>query len=186
MPLTLWMSNYCLSLWLCLLWVIYDKATIGTIAMITRCLAGSRTLLLLALSLVALQSPAKIYKWVDKDGNTHYSDKPPKDKRIKAKPQNLDNMNIIQMPRPVKTKALSNSQCQLAIDNFNKSFANHKNAIEKELAQGSIDDMQFAAKLTELESLKKQVTLKNCHKADPKLNTLLHCMAKNPNTQVCS
>ena len=186
MPLTLWMSNYCLSLWLCLLWIIYDKATIGTIAMITRCLAGRRTLLLLVLSLVALQSPAKIYKWVDKDGNTHYSDKPPKEKRIKAKPQNLDNMNIIQMPRPVKTKTLSNDQCQLAIDNFSKSYANHKKAIEKELAQGSIDDMQFAEKLTELESLKKQVTLKNCHKADPKLNTLLHCMAKNPNTQVCS
>ena len=45
-----------------------------------------------------VEKPAvkKIYKWVDKDGNTHYSDKPPKDKRIKAKPQNLDNMNIIQ------------------------------------------------------------------------------------------
>ena len=186
MPLTLWMSNYCLSLWLCLLWVIYDKATIGTIAMITRCLVGSRTLLFLALSLAALHCPAKIYKWVDKDGNTHYSDKPPKDKRIKAKPQNLNNMNIIQMPRPVKTKPLSSNQCKMAIDHFSSSYSGHKKAIEKELAQGSIDDMQFADKLTELENLKKQVTLKNCHKADPKLNTLLHCMAKNPNTQVCS
>ena len=154
--------------------------------MITRWLAGSRALLLLALSLAALNCPAKIYKRVDKDGNTHYSDKPPKDKRIKAKQQKLNNMNVIKMPRPVKTQPLSSNQCQLAVDNFNNNYSNHKRLIEKELDQGNINNMQFADKLTELEALKEQITIENCHKADPKLNTLLHCMAKNPNTQVCS
>lgn len=166
--------------------LIYDKASIGTIAMIKRWFAGSPILVFFTLSLFALQAPAKIYKWVDEDGNTHYSDKPPKDKRIKASQQNLDNMNVIQMPRPVKTQTLSSNQCQKAVDNFTQNYSNHKKAIEKELAQGVIDDMQFADRLTQLETLKKQVTLKNCHKADPELNTLLHCMAKNPNTQVCS
>ncbi|RDX36084.1 DUF4124 domain-containing protein [Kangiella sp. HD9-110m-PIT-SAG07] len=154
----------------------------GTIVM----LAGSRTLLLLALSLAIFSSPAKIYKWVDENGNTHYSDKPPKDKRIKASQQNLKNMNVIKIPRPIKTQTLSNNQCQQAVDNFTKNYSSHKKAIEKELAQGSINDMQFADKLTQLETLKDQITIKNCHKADPQLNTLLHCIAKNPNTQVCS
>lgn len=154
--------------------------------MIKRWFAGSPILLFFVLLMTAAQAPAKIYKWVDKDGNTHYSDKPPKDQRIKASQQKLDNMNVIKMPRPVKTQLLSKSQCQKAVDNFTKNYPNHKRAIEKELAQGAIDDMQFAERLTELETLKKQVTIKNCHKADPELNTLLHCMAKNPNTQVCS
>jgi hypothetical protein len=154
--------------------------------MIVRWLAGSRALLFLVLSLAALTCPAKIYKWVDQDGNTHYSDKPPKDKGIKASQQNLNNMNVIEMPRPVKTQLLSTNECQQAVDNFNKNYNNHRKLIEKELAQGKINDMQFADKLTALEGLKEKITLKNCHKADPKLNTLLHCMAKNPNTQVCS
>ena len=147
---------------------------------------GCRTFVFLVIGLAAFSCPAKIYKWVDRDGNTHYSDKPPKDKRIKATQQNLSNMNVINMPRPVKTKTLSTNECQQAVDNFTKNYNNHRKLIEKELAQGKIDDMQFADKLTALEDLKQKVTLKNCHKADPQLNTLLHCMAKNPNTQVCS
>ncbi|GAA4358132.1 hypothetical protein GCM10023151_07860 [Kangiella marina] len=138
------------------------------------------------LCLAVFEAPAKIYKWVDKEGNTHYSDKPPKDKHIKASQQDLNNMNVIKMPRPVKTQVLSNNDCQRAVDNFNSNYSNHKRSIEKELSQGNINDMQFAEKLTALEELKTIVTLENCHKADPKLNTLLHCMAKNPNTQVCS
>ncbi|GAA0204769.1 hypothetical protein GCM10009123_10280 [Kangiella japonica] len=137
------------------------------------------------MSAIAFSCPAKIYKWVDKEGNTHFSDKPPKDKGLKATQQKLDNMNIVDMPRPLKTQALSSSMCRQAVDNFSKNFATHKKKIEQELAQSKINDMQFAEKLTELETLKKRITVKNCHKADPKLNTLLHCMAKNPNTQVC-
>ena len=153
--------------------------------MITSRLAGSRALLFIIMSLIAFSCPAKIYKWVDKDGNTHFSDKPPKDKRLKASQQNLDNMNIVDMPRPVKTQALSSTMCQQAVDNFSKNFSAHKKQLERELAQKKINDMQFADKLSALETLKKRITVKNCHKADPKLNTLLHCMAKNPNTQVC-
>jgi len=149
-------------------------------------LTGSRTLLFFFICLAALSCPAKIYKWVDKYGNTHYSDKPPKDKSIKTTQQNLKNMNVIKIPRPVKTKPLSANECQQAVDNFSKNYSIHKKLIERELAQGKINDMQFAQKLTQLEDLKQQITLDNCRKPDPELNTLLHCMAKNPNTQVCS
>ena len=137
------------------------------------------------MSLIAFSCPAKIYKWVDKDGNTHFSDKPPKDKRLKESQQNLDNMNIVDMPRPIKTQPLSSTMCQQAFDKFSKNFPAHKKQLERELAQKTINDMQFADKLSALETLKKRITVKNCHNADPKLNTLLHCMAKNPNTQVC-
>lgn len=153
--------------------------------MIIRWLAGNRALLFIIMSVVAFSCPAKIYKWVDKDGNTHFSDKPPTDKGLKTTQQNLDNMNIVDMPRPIKTQALSATRCRQAVDNFTNSYSAHKKKIERELAQGSINDMQFADKLSALERLKKSITVKNCHKADPKLNTLLHCMAKNPNTQVC-
>lgn len=144
--------------------------------------------LLIFTSLVAFSavSQCEIYKWVDKDGKTHFSDKPPKDKQVKASKQNLDNMNIIQMPRPIKVKPLSQQECQQAVDNFSKNYRNHRKLIERELARGDIDDMQFSDKLSQIEALKQQITLESCHKADPKLNTLLHCMAKNPNTQVCS
>lgn len=153
--------------------------------MITSKLAGSRVLLFIIMSTIAFSCPAKIYKWVDKDGNTHFSDKPPKDKGLKATQQKLDNMNVVDMPRPIKTQSLSSSMCQQAVDNFSNNFSAHKKQIEHELAQQKINDMQFAEKLSALETLKKRITVKNCYKADPKLNTLLHCMAKNPNTQVC-
>ncbi|AOE49156.1 DUF4124 domain-containing protein [Kangiella sediminilitoris] len=147
---------------------------------------GSRLFLLLLAASIVSSADAKIYKWVDEQGNTHFSDKPPKNKNIKATEQSLDNMNVTNMPRPVKTNPLTDSECQKAVDNFNNSYQNHRKKIEQQLENKSINDVQFADKLTELEQLKKQITLENCGKADPKLNTLLHCMAKNPNTQVCS
>ncbi|WP_223668655.1 DUF4124 domain-containing protein [Kangiella shandongensis] len=146
---------------------------------------GRRILLLIITSLMVSAAHAKIYKWVDEHGNTHFSDKPPKNKTIKTTEQSLDNMNVTDMPRPVKTKPLSAVECQKAVDNFTNSYQNHRKKIEQRLKRKEINDIQFADKLTELEEMKKKITLKNCHKADPKLNTLLHCMAKNPNTQVC-
>lgn len=155
----------------------------GTIIMLN---GLNKLLIFIALITFSALGQCAIYKWVDKDGKTHFSDKPPKDKQIKATKQSLDNMNVIHMPRPLKVKRLSQQECQQAVDNFSKNYQNHRKIIEKELARGDINDMQFSEKLGQVEALKQQITLENCHKADPKLNTLLHCMAKNPNTQICS
>lgn len=153
---------------------------------IQRRLFISRITIILLLGCFTTTASAKIYKWVDHQGNTHFSDKPPQDKTIKTQQQDLDNMNIIKMPRPIETEPLSTEQCQNAINNFDNNYQAHRKLIEKQLNSGQINDMQFADKLTELEALKHKITVENCHKADPNLNTLLHCMAKNPNTQVCS
>ena len=48
-----------------------------------------RILLLTAMILFATSASAGLYKWVDSDGNVHYSQKPPRDtqyKRLKAPP----------------------------------------------------------------------------------------------------
>jgi glutaredoxin len=49
-------------------------------------------IVLLSLSsvFIATHASAKIYKWVDEKGNTHYSDSKPENKRIKAETVKLD------------------------------------------------------------------------------------------------
>jgi len=84
--------------------------------------------------LLCSTSYAEIYKWTDANGNTQFSDEPPKQ-------GHFDTLNIPTTPSPISTSAPSSNTDEAAklrqqklIDSFEQE-RNAKEKIQKELAQ---------------------------------------------------
>lgn len=68
------------------------------------------SLILLAGTLIAGQAQAEIYKWTDKHGQTHFSDRPPEHKQATEISGQLDSINI--------SKELSSPEMMLQLENL--------------------------------------------------------------------
>ena len=128
---------------------------------------------------------AKIYKWKDKDGKVHFSDKPPKDLSITVEQQNIDNINVTSMPYPKTSKPMSIEQCQSAVKNLKNTVPLLKKDLEKELAKGTITDPLFAEALSALEQTEKQMNMNNCSSADPDTISAWNCLSHNKDGRRC-
>ncbi|NVJ68607.1 MAG: DUF4124 domain-containing protein [Gammaproteobacteria bacterium] len=119
---------------------------------------------LVALSTVLIYSQStqagKIYKWKDENGKIHFSDKPPKNKQLKAEAKSVEEVNTIVGKPQVITNPLDENgkltpqACRKAIANINKGLPGFKRAV---LAQaggkpgveaainGMLNDIQVSA-----------------------------------------
>lgn len=129
----------------------------------------------------------KIYKWTDKNGKIHFSDKPPRDQSIKAEEQKIDSskLTVTSMPRSQKQTPLSAAQCQAAIDNLKQTEPLYRGELVEKLAQKQINDEQFAQGLTKLDDLKRITNPDSCRKAEPQDRALLNCIAQNKDARSC-
>lgn len=129
----------------------------------------------------------KIYKWTDKNGKIHFSDKPPRDQSIKAEEQKIDSskLTVTSMPRSQKQTPLSAAECQAAIDNLKHTEPLYRGELVEKLAQKQINDEQFAQGLTKLDDLKRITNPDSCRKAEPQDRALLNCIAQNKDARSC-
>lgn len=129
----------------------------------------------------------KIYKWKDKDGKLHFSDKPPKDQSIKVEEQKVDSskLTVTSMPRSQRQTPLTAGQCQAAIDNLKHTEPLYRGELVEKLAKKEINDEQFAQRLAKLDDLKLITSPDNCRKAEPQDRSLLNCIAQNKDARSC-
>ncbi|MHC9511421.1 DUF4124 domain-containing protein [Kangiella sp. M94] len=129
----------------------------------------------------------KIYKWTDKDGKIHFSDKPPKDQSINVEEQKIDSskLTITSMPRSQKQTPLSASECQSAIDNLKHTEPLYRGELVEKLAAKQITDEQFAESLKKLDDLRSITNPEACRKAEPEDRALLNCVAQNKDARSC-
>lgn len=148
------------------------------------------TFTLIALLCISSASEAyegKIYKWTDKNGKLHFSDKPPKDQSLKVEEQKIDSskLTVTSMPRSQKQTALTAAQCQSAIDNLKHTEPLYRGELVEKLAKKEINDEQFAARLAKLDDVKSITNPDSCRKAESEERTLLNCIAQNKDARSC-
>lgn len=129
----------------------------------------------------------KIYKWTDKDGKIHFSDKPPQDQSIKVEEQKIDSskLTVTSMPRSQRLTPLSEEQCQSAMINFRHTEPLYRGDLVEKLAKKQITDEQFSQGLAKLDELKSLANINSCTKAQSDERTLLSCMAQNKDARSC-
>ncbi|WP_417446567.1 DUF4124 domain-containing protein [Kangiella sp.] len=129
----------------------------------------------------------KIYKWTDKNGKIHFSDKPPKDQSIKAEEQKIDSskLTITSMPRSQRVTPLSEKVCQTATTNLKNTEPLYRGELVEKLAKKQITDEQFAQGLAKLDDLKRITAPDNCKNAQPDEQALLKCAAQNKDARSC-
>ena len=134
-----------------------------------------------------LASEGKIYKWRDKEGKLHFSDKPPKDNSIDVEEQKVDTskLTVTSMPRSQRQTPLTDGQCQTAIDNLKNTEPLYRGELVEKLAKKEITDEQFAEGLAKLDDLKRITRPDNCKKAEPESRSLLNCIAENKDARSC-
>lgn len=114
--------------------------------------------LIIALLVVALPAVAQVYKWVDKDGKIHYSDKPPRDPKAK----NVKDMHIDS--KPTDPEAVERELAELtergkSVDESLRVQEQVKaqTAAQKEAAEKMCD--QAMARLAALEQVQRMATV---------------------------
>jgi hypothetical protein len=98
-------------------------------------------LLLLALLTLALPATAQVYKWVDKDGNVHYSDKAPRDPKIK----DVKDMQIESAPTDPTTVAADQ-----------EALKARGTSVDAEIAARKQSDAEAAAKKAQADERERQ------------------------------
>lgn len=143
--------------------------------------------LMLSFTLEGNTFEGKIYKWTDKEGKIHFSDKPPTDQSVKVEEQKVDTskLTITSMPRSQRQMPLTASQCQSAIDNLKHTGPIYRGELVKKLAKKDISDEEFAQGLAKLDALKGITNPDSCRKAQPEDRALLHCIAQNKDATNC-
>lgn len=129
----------------------------------------------------------KIYKWKDKDGKFHFSDKPPKDQSLKVEEQKVDSskLTVTSMPRSQRQTPLTAGQCQAAIDNLKNTEPLYRGELVEKLAKKEINDEQFAQGLAKLDDVKRIMNPDSCRNAQPEDRSLLNCIAQNKDARQC-
>ncbi len=112
----------------------------------------NRLLALLVCLLLVLPAAAQVYKWVDKDGKIHYSDKPPRDPKAKS----VKDMNI--ESRPTDLEAVAAEQEALQTRGL---------SVDQEIAARKDSEATAAAKKAQAEARARQ-----CANAKADLNVL--------------
>jgi hypothetical protein len=109
-------------------------------------------LLLVVLLALALPATAQVYKWVDKDGKVHYSDKKPRDPKAK----DVKDMGI--ESKPTDESAVAAEQEALKMRGV---------TVDGEIAERKRGEAQLAAKKAESEDRERR-----CANAKADLNVL--------------
>lgn len=130
-----------------------------------------RILLVTTLLLFAGAASAGLYKWVDEDGNVHYSQKPPRDvqfKRLKAPPPPPDNAKPLYgqpnnksnaktssagAAETVKNKKIREENCAIAKKNLN-AYQVYRRFKEKD---GSVRTVSDAERSAQIEKAKQAI-----------------------------
>ena len=134
----------------------------------------NKMLVVLACALVlALPAAAQVYKWVDKDGKIHYSDKPPRDPKAKS----VKDMHI--ESKPTDPAAVERDLAELTergkVTDENlrvQTQVKEQTAAEKAAQEQRCDQAQ--ARLAVLESVQRMVVVdktgKQTYKSDGETN----------------
>lgn len=149
---------------------------------------------LLTILLLNCTATAEIYKWVDKNGITHYGSK---------KPLNKHSNNVSVLGNGGKSKKLTpkmqSSAKKMADEvtkdhgdakkvNCSKAVSNAKSSIEKMLSVGkqNLDDghmqkSQYTVMSAELKRIKGQISTSECNKASGRTLGFYKCMSNSSN-----
>jgi len=109
-------------------------------------------LVVIAAFTAALPAAAQVYKWVDKDGKVHYSDKPPRDPQVKE----VKDMNIA-----------SNRTDPDAVAAEHDALMTHGQSVDQEIAARKDGEAATAAKKKQTEDRERA-----CANAKADLNVL--------------
>ncbi len=133
----------------------------------------NRLLALLVCLLLVLPAAAQVYKWVDKDGKIHYSDKPPRDPKAKS----VQDMNIESKPTDPEAVARELAELEARGKSTDENLrveaqVREQTAVEKAANEQRCD--QARARLAVLESVQRMVTVdqdgKQTYKSDGETN----------------
>lgn len=134
-----------------------------------------------------IASEGKIYKWKDKDGKIHFSDKPPKDQSIAFEEQKVDSskLTVTSMPRSQNLALLTKEQCQAAANNLKHTEPLYRGELVEQLAKKEINNEQFTHELAQLDDVKRIISSKDCKASQPEDLGLLQCIAQKKDARQC-
>ncbi len=149
-------------------------------------------LLLLSFFSADIQA-GKIYKWKDKNGKIHFSDKPPKDESIKTESKTVEEVNTIVGKPSTARKPDSSSESKgnggLTLAQCKKSVANAKRGIPKfrralikqagnnAMAVSIVDDMT--------KDIEKEATVEDCMTSQGKDLDGYRCLVNSSDIMRC-
>ncbi len=171
-----------------------------------------QTILFILLSIFLASAQAKIYKWTDDKGNTHFSSQMPrnydskkinpkmnssietkkKNSQYSSKNRSVDNYDpdsniALKMMQDVYksygVEKVSKLNCRLATSQIKAQMKDTVKFLDQGLYDQKINRQEYLKKLESLKEAKADVTLEACNNARGKKNRFFLCMSA-PNSHI--
>lgn len=131
---------------------------------------------LMFLALVSFTAHAEMYKWVDDEGVTHYTQTPPPDSNSQQLSTGSSSANS-----GAASAGADGPNCSKAVANAQDSIDTMLEVGEKNYKGGYIKESEYTKVSTELKKIRQQISMSECQSSQGDVRGFYTCMSNDYN-----